>query len=70
MRRCGVDPGHERLVGGCRPSVGALFRQLGCEAKCGRCARNIVAVVDEHHAAMSECGGGGCEDCRVDEMAA
>jgi len=43
---------------------------LGCEAKCGRCARNIVAVVDEHHATMSECGGGGCEDCRVDEMAA
>jgi hypothetical protein len=26
--------------------------------------------VDEHHAAMSQCEGGGCEDCRVDEMAA
>jgi len=60
----------ERLRGGSRPSVGALFRQLGCEAKCGRCARNIVAVVEEHHAATSECAGGGCEDCRVDEMAA
>jgi bacterioferritin-associated ferredoxin len=56
----------ERLGGGARPSVGALFRQ----AKCGRCARSIVAVVDEHHAATSECGGGGCKDCRVDEMAA
>ena len=60
----------ERLGGGARPRVGALFRQLGCEAKCGRCARSIVAVVDEHHAATSECGGGGCKDCRVDEMAA
>jgi hypothetical protein len=40
---------------------------LGCEAKCGRCARSIVAVVDEHHTAMRECGGGDCEDCRVDD---
>jgi bacterioferritin-associated ferredoxin len=60
----------ERLRGGSRPSVGALFRQLGCEAKCGRCTRNILAVVDAHHSAASECAGDGCDDCRVDEMAA
>jgi bacterioferritin-associated ferredoxin len=60
----------ERLGGRGRPSVGALFRELGCEAKCGRCARGILAVVDAHHAATGECAGGGCEDCEVDEMAA
>jgi bacterioferritin-associated ferredoxin len=61
----------EHLGRGGRPSVGALFRQLGCEAKCGRCTRNILAVVDQHHAAVNECAGGGaCEDCRAEEMAA
>ena len=61
----------EHLGAGGRPSVGALFRQLGCEAKCGRCTRNILAVVDQHHGATRECAGGGaCEDCQTDEMAA
>jgi bacterioferritin-associated ferredoxin len=61
----------ERLGGACRPSVGGLFRQLGCEAKCGRCTRSILAVMEEHHAAMNECAGGGAYgECRVDEMAA
>ncbi len=61
----------EYLHSGGRPSVGALFRQLGCEAKCGRCTRNILAVIDQHHGAKSECAGGGaCKDCQADEMAA
>jgi bacterioferritin-associated ferredoxin len=55
-----------------RRSVGALFRQLGCEPKCGRCIRNILATMDQHRAAMAgQCGGeGACDSCRADEMAA
>jgi bacterioferritin-associated ferredoxin len=61
----------ERLRKGDRPSVAGLFRQLGCEAKCGRCTRNILAVLEEHRGATNKCAGGGArEDCRVDEMAA
>ncbi len=55
-----------------RRSVGALFRQLGCEPKCGRCMRNIVAIIDQHHASgMEECSGSGaCDSCHADELAA
>lgn len=55
-----------------RPSVGAVFRHMGCEAKCGRCARSIVAIVDQHAgAALEELGpGGDCDSCRGDSLAA
>ncbi len=59
------------LGGRCRPSVGALFRQLGREAKCGRCARNILAIVDEHHGGTGQCPGSRQIDARQSsEMAA
>ncbi len=55
-----------------RPSVGAVFRHMGCEPKCGRCARNIVAIVDQHAASgLDDCGGSGnCDSCRGDDLAA
>lgn len=55
-----------------RPSVGAVFRHMGCEAKCGRCVRSIVAIVDQHAATgLDECGGSGdCDSCRADGIAA
>lgn len=54
-----------------RPSVGAVFRHMGCEAKCGRCARSIVAIVDQHAGgALDEWGGGDCDSCRGDSLAA
>jgi bacterioferritin-associated ferredoxin len=31
-----------------RPSVGTVFRNLGCAVQCGRCARNIVDILDRH----------------------
>ncbi len=54
-----------------RPSVGAVFRNIGCEAKCGRCARNIVAIVDQHAGSgLEEGGNGACDSCRGDDLAA
>jgi bacterioferritin-associated ferredoxin len=55
-----------------RPSVAAVFRNMGCEAKCGRCVRSIVAIVDQHAAArLDECGGtSDCDSCRGDGLAA
>jgi bacterioferritin-associated ferredoxin len=55
-----------------RPSVGAVFRHMGCEAKCGRCARSIVAIVDQHAGAALEewAAGGDCDSCRGDSLAA
>ncbi|MEF3367584.1 (2Fe-2S)-binding protein [Methylocystis sp. 9N] len=55
-----------------RPSVAAVFRHMGCEAKCGRCVRSIVAIVDQHAArGMDECAGNGdCDGCRADGLAA
>lgn len=54
-----------------RPSVGAVFRRMGCEAKCGRCARTIVAIVDQHAGhALQEPIGGDCDSCRGDSLAA
>jgi bacterioferritin-associated ferredoxin len=54
-----------------RRSPGALFRQLGCEPKCGRCIRNILATIDQHRAAAGECAGeGACDSCHADELAA
>jgi len=47
-----------------RPSVGAVFRNLGCSVQCGRCARSIAAIVDQHSPRgcdESECGGCGEE---------
>ncbi len=56
----------------CRPSVGALFRKLGCEAKCGRCTRNIVAVLDQRPATeLQECERDETDDNHLaEEMAA
>ncbi|MBY6240706.1 bacterioferritin-associated ferredoxin [Methylosinus sp. Sm6] len=55
-----------------RPSVGAVFRHMGCEPRCGRCARNISALVDQHASSPSDhCSGAGeCDNCRADELAA
>jgi bacterioferritin-associated ferredoxin len=55
-----------------RPSVASVFRSMGCEAKCGRCVRSIVAIVDQHAAArLDECGGNSdCDSCRADGLAA
>ncbi|WP_457798298.1 (2Fe-2S)-binding protein [Methylocystis sp. S23] len=55
-----------------RASVASVFRNMGCEAKCGRCVRSIVAIVDQHSAArLDECGGNGdCDSCRADGLAA
>lgn len=55
-----------------RPSVGSVFRSMGCEAKCGRCVRSIVAIVDQHAGPrLDECGGtGDCDSCRADGLAA
>jgi bacterioferritin-associated ferredoxin len=57
---------------GDRPSVGAVFRHMGCEAQCGRCARNISALLDEHSGSgLDECVGiDDCGRCRADELAA
>jgi len=49
-----------------RPSPGAVFRSMGCEAKCGRCARNIATVVDRHISSMSDGRG---DRCRADSGA-
>ena len=53
-------------------SVAAVFRHMGCEAKCGRCVRSIVAIVDQHAVAgLDECAGTGeCDSCRGDDLAA
>jgi bacterioferritin-associated ferredoxin len=55
-----------------RPSVASVFRNMGCEAKCGRCVRSIVAIVDQHAASrLDECGGNSdCDSCRADGLAA
>jgi bacterioferritin-associated ferredoxin len=55
-----------------KPSVASVFRNMGCEAKCGRCVRSIVAIVDQHAgSALDECGGSGdCDSCRADGLAA
>ncbi len=37
-----------------RPSVGKVFRQLGCAVQCGRCARNVAAIIDEYDAPARE----------------
>jgi len=57
------------LASGGRPSVGKLLRSLGCEAKCGRCARSIAAAIEGGGA--EACGGGdSCESCHAEERAA
>ena len=59
------------LASGGRPSVGGVFRSLGCEAKCGRCARSIAAAIDGGSGGADACAGGdGCESCHGDERAA
>jgi len=57
---------------GDRPTVGGVFRHMGCEAKCGRCVRSIVAIVDQHAASrLDECAGSGdCDSCRAGDLAA
>jgi bacterioferritin-associated ferredoxin len=56
----------------CRPSVGAVFRHMGCEAQCGQCARNIRALVEQHSTTgldeRSQIDD--LVDCRADELAA
>jgi bacterioferritin-associated ferredoxin len=51
-----------------RPSPGAVFRRLGCEAKCGRCARNIASLVERHAGTNGAPGGAG--RCSENEIAA
>lgn len=55
-----------------RPSVGAIFRYMGCEPKCGRCARNIAAIVAQQSGGLvDECANSGdCDSCRGDTLAA
>jgi len=53
-----------------RPSVGKLFRSLGCEAKCGRCARSIAAAIEGCGGGSEACAGDGCESCDAEERAA
>ena len=54
-----------------RPSVASVFRNVGCEAKCGRCVRSIVAIVDQHKSRLDDGGGSGeCDSCRADGLAA
>lgn len=55
-----------------RSSVASVFRNMGCEAKCGRCVRSIVAIVNQHDSSrLDECGGtGDCDSCRADGLAA
>lgn len=55
-----------------RRSVGAVFRHIGCEAKCGRCVRNILTIVEQHTGSgLDECGGNGdCGGRRSEERAA
>jgi bacterioferritin-associated ferredoxin len=55
-----------------RPSVGAVFRHMGCEAQCGHCARNIRALLEQHAAqGLDECARiGDCGGCREDGLAA
>jgi bacterioferritin-associated ferredoxin len=49
---CNVVSDHEVRIAmstGARPrTTGELFRHLGCNAQCGRCARSIKLVMDEH----------------------
>jgi len=56
----------------CRPSVGALFRGLGLEPKCGRCAKNVAAAIDGAlGAGAAPCEGpDGCAACALDERTA
>ncbi|MBI1868008.1 MAG: (2Fe-2S)-binding protein [Methylocystis sp.] len=53
-----------------RVSVGAVFRTMGHEPKCGRCARNISGIVDEHVAVARCSGNGDCDNCQADQLAA
>lgn len=39
-----------------RPSVGTVFRNLGCAVQCGRCARNINAIVNQHGCKVDDSG--------------
>jgi bacterioferritin-associated ferredoxin len=50
----------DRLASADRVSVAAVFRHMGCEAKCGRCVRSIVALVEQHVSSGEECAGSGC----------
>ena len=72
---CNVLSDHEvrESIGGRqdRPTVGSVFRHMGCEAKCGRCVRSIVAIVDQHAGhALEDAMGGDCDSCRGDSLAA
>ncbi len=58
------------LASGGRPSVGGLFRSLGCEAKCGRCARSIAAAIEGSGNGADACGGDACQSCGAEERAA
>lgn len=46
-----------------RPSVGTVFRNLGCAVQCGRCARNIVAILDQHGCQAGD-NEGECAICK------
>ncbi|ARN80944.1 (2Fe-2S)-binding protein [Methylocystis bryophila] len=57
------------LASGGRRSVGGLFRSLGCEAKCGRCARSIAAAIEGCSNAADACSDA-CQSCSAEERAA
>jgi bacterioferritin-associated ferredoxin len=73
---CNVLSDHEvresLQAGQNRASVGAIFRHLGREPQCGRCAQNINAIVQRHSAPpMDKCQeNGDCESCQEGELAA
>jgi len=52
--------------------VGTIFRHMGCEPKCGRCTRNIAAIVAQQSGGLiDECANSGdCDSCRGDTLAA
>jgi len=35
-----------------QPSVGSIFKELGCPPVCGSCANNIVKLVREHYESL------------------
>ncbi|MGH1571707.1 (2Fe-2S)-binding protein [Methylobacterium sp. P31] len=45
---------------GCPFTPAAVYRQLGCRARCGRCVRTIRSILSEAGAARSGCPAPAC----------
>lgn len=70
---CNVLSDHqirEHLGGLEKPTVGAIFRRVGCQPQCGRCAGNIAALVSEHRASGAGDCRGECDARLTDDVAA